>query len=80
MLLNRSGEFIAFGYDAEQIYTEARSREEVHGSDVTDSDEASDDVTEVEENSHYVEDLMLFKQFKIMFLNYKVKIRLKMLK
>ena len=73
MLLSRSGEFIAFGYEAEQIYTDVRSQEAAHDSDATDSDEASDDVTEVKENTHYVEDLMLFKQFKIMLLNCKVR-------
>ena len=72
MLLKRTGEFVAFGYEAEHIYTGARSKATSRdGDDVSDSDE-DDDVTEVEEDEHDVEDLLLFKQFKMMLMKNKV--------
>ena len=70
MLLKRTGEFVAFGYEAEQIYSEARSKA-TSRDDVSDSDD-DDDVTKVEEEEYDVEDLLLFKQFKMMLMKNKV--------
>ena len=72
VLLRRSGEFVAFGYEAEHIYNDAKSRKTHAESDVIDSDDDTDDVKEVEENVYDVEDLLLFKQFQMMLLNNKV--------
>ena len=72
MLLKRSGEFVAFGYEAETIYNHARSRKSTDDSDVTDSDEECKDGTEKSENVHDVDDLLLFKHFKMMLLKNKV--------
>ena len=72
MLHRRSGEFVAFGYEAENIYNHARSRKTTDDSDVTDSDEEREDITEIEENVHDVDDLLLFKHFKMMLLKNKV--------
>ena len=69
MLLKRSGEFIAFGFEAEQLYNDAHSTEMQRTSDVTDSVTESADVTEVLENLHDVKDVLLFKHFKMMLLN-----------
>ena len=72
MLLNKTGEFVAFGYEAEQIYSEARSKaNSCYDVDVSDSD-IDDDVTKVEEEEYDVEDLLLFKQFKMMLMKNKV--------
>ena len=70
MLLKKTGEFVAFGYEAEQIYSEARSKA-TSRDDVSDSD-IDDDVTKVEEEEYDVEDLLLFKQFKMMLMKNKV--------
>ena len=72
MLLKRTGEFVAFGYEAEHIYSEARSKAtSCDNDDVGDSDD-DDDVAKVEEDEYDVEDLMLFKQFKMMLMKNEV--------
>ena len=80
MLLKRSGEFVAFGYEAEQIYNDSKTKNtsdesDKSGSDdddVTDSDDEVDDVGTYKDRSYNVEDLMLFKHFKMMLLKSKV--------
>ena len=80
MLLNRSEQFVAFGYEAEQIYNDSKTNNTSHESDkigsddddVTDSDCEADDVGTSKEKSYNVEDLMLFKHFKMMLMKSKV--------